>query len=366
MPLLQESQSKRELLTASRDTIKQDPDEITTLSNPLNRVTFPTLPNTAMFTPSQLLVASQTAALMAASGLGLQANPAFFHPGLFASAWTTQSPPSPTPATEQLSPALKARKHNNNNNVVSSSSTELKAPKRKLPRKAEDHLEVPLSPPTSGSSPPSSTEVGTVGKDVSRDKQFTCGVCNRSFGRHLRVHTGERPYACQYCTARFSDSNQLKAHVLIHKGEKPFECDRCNGRFRRRHHLLHHKCGSKEPERPIESAVASPPASDVSDDVYLDEQERKPVYIEEVEQRKPREMRRVIRTTEPLISLPLRVALPEQTEPEDLSMSTGLHSHSSGDSPLSRSPSSPGDVDEEYELDDAASLFLKRRPPMPS
>lgn len=381
-----------------------------------------------MFTPSQLLVASQTAALMAASGLGLQANPAFFHPGLFASAWTTQSPPSPTPATDQLSPALKARKHNNNNNVVSSSSTELKAPKRKLPRKTEEHPEVPLSPPTSGSSPPSSTEVGTAGKDVSRDKQFTCGVCNRSFGykhvlqnherthtgekpfecpechkrftrdhhlkthmrlhtgerpyhceycdrqfvqvanlrRHLRVHTGERPYACQYCTARFSDSNQLKAHVLIHKGEKPFECDRCNGRFRRRHHLLHHKCGSKEPERPIESAVGSPPASDVSDDVYMDEQERKPVFIEEVEQRKPREIRRVIRTTEPLISLPLRVALPEQTEPEDLSMSTGLHSHSSGDSPLSRSPSSPGDVDEEYELDDAASLFLQRRPPMPS
>lgn len=49
--------------------------------------------------------------------------------------------------------------------------------------------------------------------------------------------------------------------------------------------------------------------------------------------------------------------LPEQTEPEDLSMSTGLHSHSS-ESPRSRSPLSH----DEDELDDAAALWRKRNP----
>ncbi|XP_069681258.1 protein krueppel-like [Periplaneta americana] len=167
----------------------------------------------------------------------------------------------------------------------------------------------PLSPPTSGSNP--------VDAVPGRDKVFTCSTCNRSFGykhvlqnherthtgekpfrcavcqkrftrdhhlkthmrlhtgekpyecshcdrqfvqvanlrRHLRVHTGERPYACELCPSKFSDSNQLKAHTLIHKGEKPFECFRCQGRFRRRHHLMHHKCPSKEDPAVIMSGL---------------------------------------------------------------------------------------------------------------
>lgn len=51
--------------------------------------------------------------------------------------------------------------------------------------------------------------------------------------------------------------------------------------------------------------------------------------------------------------------IPEQTEPEDLSMSTGMHSHSSGESPMSRSPASRDDPDEpseEFDIDvDVAS-----------
>ncbi|EEZ97752.1 protein krueppel [Tribolium castaneum] len=342
MPLLQETTPKRDMLDSQEKT-------------PLSSVSYP-----SMFTPSQLLMASH---LMAASRLSLPTNPAFFHPGLLPLAWQANSPPSP-PAPSEL-PALKSRKLNNNN-VVSSTNQEIRGPKRKTWKVEED------SPsPTSSVSP----EV----KDSSRDRPFTCEVCNRSFGykhvlqnherthtgekpfecqechkrftrdhhlkthmrlhtgerpyrcehcdrqfvqvanlrRHLRVHTGERPYGCEHCSMKFSDSNQLKAHVLIHTNEKPFECDKCRGRFRRRHHLVHHKCGGEEEA----------------------ERARHPPSV-------------------PLVTLPLRVALPEQTEPEDLSMTTGLHSHSSGESPLSRSPSSREEDDEDLDPHEAAAIFL--------
>ncbi|KAG7521071.1 zinc finger protein 64 [Solea senegalensis] len=65
------------------------------------------------------------------------------------------------------------------------------------------------------------------------EKPFECELCHKRFGRrdklnmHSRLHTGEKPHKCKHCPYAAADSSSLKKHLRIHYDERPFKCQIC-------------------------------------------------------------------------------------------------------------------------------------------
>ena len=46
---------------------------------------------------------------------------------------------------------------------------------------------------------------------------------------------------CAFCMRRFWSAEDLRRHMRTHSGERPFECEQCGRRFTLKHSMLRHK-----------------------------------------------------------------------------------------------------------------------------
>jgi len=88
-----------------------------------------------------------------------------------------------------------------------------------------------------------------TGDDIVPKGYRKCSYCPKlllqgSYSRHIRLHTGEKPFACDLCDYRSNQKGNLRMHIQQNHSEnpeeKPYACQWCNYRSKQSSNLYSH------------------------------------------------------------------------------------------------------------------------------
>lgn len=88
-------------------------------------------------------------------------------------------------------------------------------------------------------------------------------------GRGKYPDYANRKVICAFCMRRFWSTEDLRRHMRTHSGERPFQCDICMRKFTLKHSMLRHQKKHAHSAHPNQSNSANS-ASDISDDEQND------------------------------------------------------------------------------------------------
>lgn len=69
------------------------------------------------------------------------------------------------------------------------------------------------------------------------EKAFQCALCGKLFNhvsnykKHMRIHNGDKPHKCELCDKAFGSTSNYQAHMRVHANDRPYKCTECDRAF---------------------------------------------------------------------------------------------------------------------------------------